>query len=115
MIKNIWGTIKLYCPRHEEPIPLEIQNGSKVLFYACPKYNPMNREQHEIACRNFIYLNEYEKMIEHVSHLLEVADMNNEVIDLTNHKWSDNGIDFEIFKYSDNDIRIKMLNRKALK
>lgn len=114
MITNIWNDIEVYCPRHDELIPLEIQTGSKVLFYACPKYMPDKREKNETACRNFIYLNEYEKMINKISSMLEEAQLNNEIVDLTGEKWTDNGIDFEIFEH-DKKIKVKMLNRKALK
>ena len=115
MIKNLWSNVELYCGyRHEEPIKMEIQQGATTVFYACPKYHEENREEEERACRNFLYLNEYEKMLKKISDTLYKSEMENIKENLENYKWSENGVDFEIFYHKGDDLRVKMINRKSI-
>lgn len=115
MITNLWNNIELYCcHRHDEPIKMEVQQGPKTIFYACPKYHEDNRDDEEKACRNFLYLNEYEKMLNKISDLLYKAEMNNVKDNLEHYKWSENGVDFEIFSHVGDKIKIKMVNRKSI-
>lgn len=115
MIQNIWQKIELYCGVHSEPIKMEIQEGPHSLFYACPKYYPENRDIGERACANRINLVDYEAMINYISKLLIDADVNNEKLVLANYKWTMKSIQFEIFEHEGEMIKIKMINKKALK
>lgn len=120
MITNLWQKVELYCGnRHEVPVRMDIQQGPTTVFYACPKYHEYNREPGEKACANFLYVNEYEKMLAHISAILIEADKNNEIPNLTGYKWSENGVDFEVFEHitekSKEKIKIKMFNRRANK
>lgn len=118
MIKGLWSIIKVYCcdfDRHKDAVELEIiENGFNGYFYACPKYHTFNREQKERQCTNRISPVEYENMIDTISNLIEEAENNNEVIDLTGYKWKRKGIQFEIKKYSETEIIVYMLNPKQL-
>ncbi len=118
MIKGLWENVTLYCNhRHETPVEMVVEQGPKTVFYACPKYHEYNREEGEKACANFLYLNEYEKMLTKISSLFEEADKEGEILNLTNYKWTENGVDFEIFEHKKingkDKIKVKMVNRKT--
>ena len=53
-------------------------------------------------------------MVDHISDLILKAEENNEIIDLTGHKWNRKGCYFEIIKYKENNIIVKILNKVAL-
>ena len=118
MIKGLWSIIKVYCcdfERHKEAVELEVvQSGFNGYFYACPKYHDWSRENGERQCTNRISPVEYEKMINKISDMMEEAELNNEIIDLTGYKWKQKGIHFEIKKFDKNEIIVYMLNPKQL-
>jgi hypothetical protein len=122
MIKGIWDMIEVYCgDKHKhgddcDKLPkLEIVQGVyNGYFYNCPKYRDDRREPGELKCHNRISPVEYEKMIDHISNLLEEAEMNNEKINLVGHTWKSHGIKFEIFDHTENKIKVTMLNPKEV-
>lgn len=119
MIKGIWNMIEVYCgdkTKHNEPIQLEVVQGVyNGYFYNCPNYKEENRKQGERKCCNRISPVEYEKMIDHISGLLEDAEMNSEKINLNGYKWKNRGVLFEVFEHTENKIKIYMLNPKEVK
>ena len=118
MIQNLWQNIVLYCGNHEkenELVKMTIQNGPSSLFYACPKYYPDNREVGEKACPNRINFVDFEKFVNHLSDIIEDANKNFETVGLTGHKWTYKTITFEVFSYKEDKIKVKMINKKALK
>jgi hypothetical protein len=118
MIQGLFQLIDVYCcnfSQHKDPIKLDVvQNGYNGYFYACPKYYNFDSKIGEKRCSNRISPIEYEKMLYHISDLIEEGDRNNEVIDLTGYKWSQRGISFEIVKYSRDKIVVHMLNKKQI-
>lgn len=118
MIKGIWNMIDVYCgdkTKHKVLPKLEVVQGVfNGYFYNCPKYKEENRTPDERKCCNRISPVEYEKMIDHISKLLEDAEMNNEKINLTGYTWKSHGIQFEIFEHTDNKIKVSMLNPKEV-
>lgn len=115
MIMNLWQSIEIYCSNHDEPVKMTIQQGPHSLFYSCPKYYPDNRGEYERACSNRINLVDYEAMINYISELLMDAELNNRADNLTNVNWKSKGIEFYIIEHTKDKIKIKMLNKKALK
>ena len=118
MIKGLWETVEVYCnnlSRHSEPVKLEIvENGYNGYFHACPNYHSFDSSKGEKQCTNRLSPIEYEKMLKHISDLIEEADKNNEVCDLTGYKWKQKGVSFEVAEYSQNKIKIYMLNPKQI-
>lgn len=118
MIKGIWKTVEVYCndlSKHKEPVKLEVvQSGFNGYFYGCPHYHTYDTSIGERQCINRISPVEYERMLDHISDLIEEADEKNEVPDLTGHKWKQKGIQFEIHYYSLKKIIVYMLNPKQL-
>lgn len=120
MIKGIWNMIEVYCgdkSKHGDNLPkLEVVQGVfNGYFYNCPKYRDDQREPGERKCCNRISPVEYEKMIDHISKLLEDAELNNEKINLVGYKWKTKGIMFEIFEHDNEKIKVAMLNPKEIK
>ena len=116
MIKNLWKIVKVYCGNdHDELVELEIENGMYQLFYACPKYKEQNRKENERVCNNRISIDDYHTMINHVSDLIEEAELKNENLNLTNYIWKRKGTTFKIIEHSKEKIAITMLNKTAMK
>lgn len=118
MVKGLWKTITLICGCHKEEISMGINNnGPHSLFYSCPKYYPENRDKSERACANRINLVDYERMLDHISLEMSKRLSNNETTDMTNYKWEDkkSHIIFEVISHTPEEMKIKMINRKALR
>lgn len=120
MVKNFWNMVELYCGNHnyqdgDEIIKMTPKEGPLSLFYSCPKYYPENRDELERACANRLDLVNYEKMIDHLSKLFEEAELNGSKVNFKNHKWKEKGIEYEVFEHTEKSIKVKMINRKALK
>lgn len=115
MITNLWQSVEIYCDNHEEPIKMTIQQGPHSLFYSCPKYYPENRNEDERACSNRINLIDYEAMINYIGNLLMDAELNNRSDNLANIKWQSKGIEYYITKHTKGLIKVKMINKKAIK
>ena len=118
MVRGLWKTVEVYCndlKKHEQPVKLEVvQNGFNGYFYACPHYHTYDTKKGEKQCANRISPVEYEKMLDHIGNLIEEADANLEVADLTGHKWKQKGIEFEIAEYSLEKIIVYMINPKQI-
>ena len=78
-------------------------------FYNCPKYKDDQREANERKCSNRISPVEYEKMIDHISKILEDAELNNEKLNLAGYKWKSKGILFEVFEHDNEKIKIPII------
>ena len=117
MIKNFWKKIILVCGNHsDEEITMDIINGPMSLFYACPKYYPENRKPGERACANRINLVDFEKMVEHLSELYEENFVEGNLINLTGYRWVyKKVIQYEVIEHNQDHIKVKMLNKKALR
>ena len=118
MITNFWQKAIVICgnEKHTEEVPLEIQAGPSSLFYACPKYHEENRTKDERACPNRINLIEYENMLNHLSDAIFDAELNGRKINLTNLTWNNGkGIEFTVLEHKDDYIKVKALNKKAMK
>jgi ectoine hydroxylase-related dioxygenase (phytanoyl-CoA dioxygenase family) len=116
MIKGSWDNVRLVCcHRHDEPVPMEIQQGS-TLFYACPKYHAENRTEDERACNNRLSLQDYTKMLEHLHEIMIKSELADEKINLTNHTWKDKkGIEYKVLQDVNGKLVVEVLNKKAIR
>lgn len=115
VIKNIWSKISIYCGCHAEPVEMIANAKGSTLFYSCPKYYGQNRRPGEHACANRIKLDDYQEAVEHLCGRIAENDADNSVEDLTGYRWSKRGISFQVIKYTDDDIRIAIINKPALR
>jgi hypothetical protein len=71
MIVNLWKNTTFYCLNHETPIEMTLRSGPKTIFYACPKYDPASRNDHERVCMNHMYTETAQKAIDFFSAMIE--------------------------------------------
>lgn len=113
MMYKGWDYVTVVCGNHDsDDVEMRICEGPHSLFYACPKYYPDARKEGERACANRINLIEYERMLMHLSDMLE---KNGVQWNLAHHKWKQKGIEFEVLSHEEKGIVVKMLNKTALK
>lgn len=90
-------------------------------FYACPKYmrkddqHPLGHDEDERACPNRISLYEEPQIVEALNKIIEEDLMSGVIADYTNLVFHYKHIEAKILKYSDNEIVISLLNKKAVR
>ena len=114
-IKNIWNFITLYCGCHEEPVLMTANTKGNTLFYSCPKYYEENREPGEKTCVNRIKLDDYQDAVEFLCKKIIETSTNESYEDLIGFTWSKKNMEFKIIKYLENDIRLSVINKTAVK
>lgn len=117
MIKNLWKHITLVCGNHhKEEVIMDLKSGPMSLFYACPKYYPENRTKEERACVNRLNLVDFEKMLDHMTKKIEDDMDQNIETNLTGYQYRDRkGTQYTVLEHSKDDLKIEVLNRRALK
>lgn len=122
MVRSLWKRTKLYCANHEHPVEMTIQMKGETPFYACPWYyqqcdvHPDGRPEGEKACVNHISMNDCEKMIDHLSEIIEGNIANDIYGSLRGEKWKNRrGIEYEVLDDENQLYKIKVLNKTALK
>lgn len=120
MIKNFWNNVKFYCiHEHPKPVLLVPMEGEST-FYACPKYmlqdeaHPDGHLPDERQCANRISFTRAQSVIDRFMKIVEEDTASGDLMDYTNMKFSFDGIDVKILKYSPDDTRIGIVNRRAL-
>jgi len=115
MIKGFWQATTLVCGNHadgDKEIVMALQQGSLSVFYACPMYHAENRAEDDCMCANRISLKEFEGMLNHLFTVLERADENSTVLNLTNYTWKKRGIEFKVLEYTPQNVKVSVLNIK---
>lgn len=116
MVSHLWDKIELYCNNgHDSLVKMDLVPMGKhqTLYYACPKGFDADRNENEPMCRNRVSVKEFEKILDHISSILYDAEMNNEVINLQNIKWTQKGIRCYIFEHNDK-IKVLVYNRNEV-
>lgn len=115
MIKNLWKNTDFCCGYRHDPIPMIFNERGETLFYSCPKYYPENREPNEQACPMRMNTVDAEGILDKFSEIIEKDMAEGKDVDYTNYKFKYKMIDVEILSYSPDKIKIKILNKRALK
>ncbi len=120
MITNVWNNIRIFCGNHGEDFSIEMtpHEGADGLdmFYSCPKYYPENRTESERPCGNRITINEYKDMVEHLSKMIEDAEIQYQKLDLAGYKWrSKRGVAYMVFRHTKKHIDVLVYNKQAFK
>lgn len=119
MIKNFWMFTNFYCMNHEEPIPMKVKEGDSA-FYACPHYmlkdenHPDGHKDDEKMCNNRL---SFTRAASIMDRFMKVVDKDTEegmVVDYTGMTFKYDGISVRILKYSPNDVRIGVINRRIM-
>ncbi len=116
MLKNFWKQIVVVCGNHQgEEILMDLKQGPSSLFYSCPKYYPENREDGEKACVNRINLVDFEKIVDILSEEVEKGLLNGQIVNLQNFTFKVKASEITVLEHTKGSIKIKILNKKALK
>ena len=118
MYLNSWENVTLICGNHKDDETIEMQikevKGGRfdTAFYSCPEYRSIYGKDHEKrSCNNRLTVTDFEKML---NYIMTESDDGVNTINLTGHKWTMNGIDFEVIEQEGIRFKVKMLNKKAI-
>ena len=116
VVKGLWSRIEIYCMNHPEPVKMEIISNTDVIktpFYACKYY--VNGDEEHSVCPNRLNLDDYQGIVIKFSEIVSEDILNT---DYTNYSFTYKGarqkIKVKVLKYTDNDIRLGILNMTVL-
>lgn len=95
--------------------------GPSSNFFSCPKYklkdemHPDGHEADERACANRLNYGDALELVTKLSNDIQESLLSGEYCDFTSHQLHHKQIDAEIITYNDNQIKIGIVNRKALR
>ena len=114
MIKNLWKNTTFYCMNHEKYEVMEIRQGPKEIFYACPKYYPDNRSEGEKPCMNNMYIQIAQQAVEHFAGIIEEYEKQGIDVNIKGEKWVNKNVEFKVLEHKRDSLKIGILNRKFL-
>lgn len=100
MIRNIWSSVKIVCAEHTDTPKMEISQKQNYIQYVCPK------------CSNHISVDDFEKVIQFLTKKIEEAEFNDEIVDLTNVRWTARNIKYNVLCFKSDKIVVSADNRK---
>lgn len=117
MLSNFWKGLTFYCINgHEHPIKMIYREGNS-LFFACPRYmlvdeeHPEGHERYEAACPNRLSYPDAEKIVSMMADAVQNSLAGDDFCDFTGYRFKLRQISVEVLRYSDDDIRLGILNR----
>ena len=111
MITSLWNKTEVYCAHHEEPQIMDLANSRGIIYYACREGFPENKKDNSSLCKNTLSLKDFEKMLDYISDIMLKAELNNEVPNLKNDKFSIGHYEYRIFEHNDK-IKVSVKNKK---
>ena len=114
LISGIMAKMEIYCGNHPEPVKMQLKQGPFSVFYACPKYSEENRNEGEHICANRIGINDVERMVDHINSKMCDNGLLTSSVNLQNHGWKQNGVEYKILIHRSDKICVQCLNRSAL-
>lgn len=111
MITSLWNKTEIYCAHHDELCLMDLNNSRGVIHYACHESFPENKKDSSCLCKNTLSLKDFEKMLDRISEIMLQAELNNEVLNLENVKFSIGQYEYKIFKH-DEQIKIAVKNKR---
>lgn len=125
MVKNLSGKAQFYCMNHPVPIPLIVRQRTDDRndnFFACPKYmrkddahpDGFDREAGETGCANRLSFSDAADLLDKFNKTVETDLMNGEISDYQGYRFTHRQIQAQILKYGGKELRIGILNRKAI-
>lgn len=120
MITGFWKNFTIFCMNgHEEPVEMVVMEGSTP-FYACPRYmlkdkkHPDGHEEGEPSCPNRISMTAVSNLMNKFMQIVEKDEDEGVIGDYTGMQFTYNGIKVKVLKYSVNDTRLGIVNRRAI-
>ena len=117
MITGMWKNIRLVCgnPAHCSLETMFLRQTPEDVFYACPKYNPENREANEKPCMNRISIYETEKMLDLLSDKIQREEENHGSFFAANYRFETRTAKYLVLRHTPDELVIQVLNKRALK
>ena len=81
IIRDSWKLLHLFCGEHGMPCELKMERSSRGIVYSCPYRGEYT------SCNTRITMEEYEAILTQLSDMIVQADMNGEILDITNTTW----------------------------
>lgn len=110
---GLWEKVTIYCLNHEKPVPMQLfQNLEKMKspYFNCSLYE-------EQGCPNRLNTDDYQGLVEYFLNIVANDDCDS-YTDYTNFRYVYKGtrhkLQVKILKYSDEEIRIGILNTTVL-
>jgi hypothetical protein len=106
----MWSGITFYCSNHPNE-KFQLKQGAYSVYYGC------SHEYDEIdACHNRLNLIDAEKAVQHLMDLINGHSFSDSIINLTNYKWTQNGISFKVVYHNNETNKMKILvdNKKIM-
>ena len=107
MVTGLWNEIEVYCDLHEPPVKMELVNRKNTIVYECMNGNTDIIKDESLLCKGVLPLKNFEKMLEHISHMMYEAAANNEVPNLKHTEFTIGKFKYKIFEHSDK-IKVKV-------
>ena len=101
MVTSLWNKIEMYCGAHQEKLLMHLEQRRGVVFYQCPEAAAAYAERKAPTCKNDLPLKEFEKMLEYLEGILYEAELNNEIPNLQNLKFTINRFQYTVFEHND--------------
>lgn len=116
MITGLWKNVRLVCgnPAHSSHEYMFLRETGEDVFYACPKYNPENRDSSEKPCMNRISIAEAEKMLENLSEKIQQEEENHGAFFANNYRFETRIGKYRVMNHSPEDLIIMALNKRSL-
>lgn len=104
MVKNLWNIVKITCANHNNTPEMKLSNTGKRLLYICECE----------GCNNKITIDDYENALKKISSEIEIAEQQDEIVNLKNYKWVQKNVSHKIICYKENKIVLATLNKKNI-
>ena len=110
LITGFWKTVNFYCKNHPEH-PMVLRQGAYSAYYGC---------EHEFddkePCHNRLNVIDAEKALQKLMDNITGAALMDDMPDLTNYKFSKNGIDYKVINHDTYSDSISLLvdNQKIM-
>ena len=115
---NLWSRVTIYCLNHEVPQPMDIAKNTEKIrtpFWGCTQSFPEKIVKGDHICSNRLNMDDYQGIVMKFSDIVSEEDP---AADFTNYSFEYRGgrqkTSVRCLKYSDDEIRLGILNRTVL-
>lgn len=113
-IIKFWDSLSFICGNHADNDHVMVLNQTiHGINYVCPSCLK-ETEPYQRKCMNSISIDDYDGVIKYITNEITESLDNNELINLTHHKWKKKNVEYEVLEHTDKQLKIKALNRKMV-
>lgn len=110
-ITGFWATATFFCKFHPD-VPMELKQGPYSAYYGC-----VNEYDEDHPCHNRLNLIDAEKALSKLMDILSTSSIVGDMPDLTNYKFTMNGIEFKVLSHDPMNDSISLIveNKKIMR